>query len=397
MNKQLTDAPAALAALNGERGIPNVNQDRSSTQKRVLVVIVLLVVLLLIGGMMYWKTKTQKERTTAEANTTVLQLTNAVPPRTFTAPPQRVVVPPPLPEQTVPTMPVVPPVSPGGMQTPYAPSLPDGDNVPIPKLDKSASSLMVAGQANQNPDDPNGRFSLSQINPQNGLDGMGELFNPAQATRRQANMTELLSPTQTAMRRASQLGNRNFLLAKGAFIDCALQTRLDSTVPGMTACVVTRNIYSDNGKVLLIERGSTMTGEYQSNMRQGMARIFVLWSRIKTPSGIVVDLDSPGADPLGGAGLPGYVDTHFWQRFGGALMLSLVDDVARGLTNQVNSGGNNQFNLNSTGDATQDMAAEALKNTINIPPTLYKNQGEQIGIYVARDLDFSSIYDVTAR
>jgi len=397
MNKQLTDAPAALAALNGERGIPNVNQDQSSTQKRVLVVVVLLVVLALIGGMMYWKTQMQKERAAAEANTTALQLTNAVPPRTFTAPPERVVAPPPLPEQSVPPVTVVPAAAVGNVQTPYMPSLPDGYDIPTPKLDKSASSLMVAGQASPNPNDPNGRFSLSQTNAPNGLGGMGELFDSAQPSARQTSMNGLLNPTQTATRRANQLGNRNFLLAKGAFIDCALQTRLDSTVPGMTACVVTRNIYSDNGKVLLIERGSTMTGEYQSNMRQGMARIFVLWSRIKTPSGIVVDLDSPGADPLGGAGLPGYVDTHFWQRFGGALMLSLVDDVARGLTSQINSGGNNQLNLNSTGDATQDMAAEALKNTINIPPTLYKNQGEQIGIYVARDLDFSSIYDVAAR
>jgi len=397
MNKQLTDAPAALAALKGERGIPNVNQDGSSTQKRVLVVVVLLVVLALIGGMMYWKTKTQKERTATEANTAALQLTNAVPPRTFAAPPERRAAPPPLPEQPVPAVPVAAPAAIGGMQTPYVPSLPDGYDVFVPKLDKSASSLMVAGQASSNSNDTNGRFSLSQTNAPNGLGGMGELFNPEQPSMRQPGMAGLLNPTQTATRRASQLGNRNFLLAKGAFIDCALQTRLDSTVPGMTACVVTRNIYSDNGKVLLIERGSTMTGEYQSNLRQGMARIFVLWSRIKTPSGIVVDLDSPGADPLGGAGLPGYVDTHFWQRFGGALMLSLVDDVARGLTSQMNSRGNNQFNLNSTGDATQDMAAEALKNTINIPPTLYKNQGEQIGIYVARDLDFSSIYDVTTR
>jgi len=396
MNKQLTDAPAALAALNGERGIPNVNQDRSSTQKRVLVVVVLLVVLLLIGGMMYWKTQMQKERAATDANTATLQLNSAVPPRTFTAPPARVVAPPPLPEQPVPAVSVTPYAS-VGMQPSFAPALPDDNHIVIPKLDKSASSLMVGSQASPNPNDLNGRFSLSQANAPNGLGGMGELFDSAQPSARQTSMNGLLNPTQTDTRRASQLGNRNFLLAKGAFIDCALQTRLDSTVPGMTACVVTRNIYSDNGKVLLIERGSTMTGEYQSNMRQGMARIFVLWSRIKTPSGIVVDLDSPGADPLGGAGLPGYVDTHFWQRFGGALMLSLVDDVARGLTSQMNSRGNNQFNLNSTGDATQDMAAEALKNTINIPPTLYKNQGEQIGIYVARDLDFSSIYDVTSQ
>jgi len=396
MNKQLTDAPAALAALNGERGIPNVNQDRSSTQKRVLIVVVLLVVLALIGGMMYWKTKIQKERAATEANTATLQLNSAVPPRTFIAPPERVAAPPPLPEQPVPAVPVTPYV-PVGMQPSFAPALPDDSYAVIPKLDKSTSSLMVGSQASPSPNDPNGRFSLSQATVPTGPGGMGDLFDSAQPSARQASMSGLLNPTQTATRRASQLGNRNFLLAKGAFIDCALQTRLDSTVPGMTACVVTRNIYSDNGKVLLIERGSTMTGEYQSNLRQGMARIFVLWSRIKTPSGVVVDLDSPGADPLGGAGLPGYVDTHFWQRFGGALMLSLVDDVARGLTSQINSGGNNQFNLNSTGDATQDMAAEALKNTINIPPTLYKNQGEQIGIYVARDLDFSSIYDVTAR
>ncbi|KLA49268.1 type IV secretion protein VirB10, partial [Xanthomonas euvesicatoria] len=72
-------------------------------------------------------------------------------------------------------------------------------------------------------------------------------------------MASLLSGTKTDARKAGMIGNRNFILAKGSSIDCALQTRLDSTVPGMTACVVTRNIFSDNGKVLLIERGSTVT------------------------------------------------------------------------------------------------------------------------------------------
>jgi type IV secretion system protein VirB10 len=174
-----------------------------------------------------------------------------------------------------------------------------------------------------------------------------------------------------------------------------LQTRLDTTVPGMTGCVVTRNIYSDNGKVLLIERGSTVTGEYRSNMKQGQARIFVLWTRVKTPNGIVVDLSSPGTDPLGGAGVPGYIDTHFWERFGGAIMLSLIDDIAEAVTKQTNNG-EQTINFGNTSDAAQDMASEALKNTINIPPTLYKNQGERVGIYVARDLDFRGVYELSS-
>jgi len=380
MNNQANQPSAALDMFSGERGIPSVSHDRSSTKNRVLVVIVLLGVLTVIGVMLFWKYK-RHARAAMDSNTSVLQLTNAVPPRTFVEPPRS--EPPPLPEPAVavPTM-LYPDF--GATSTSLAPPLPGGA---ARRLDKSASALMVASRADTHAEQAEGIASQLGVATQllkNTKDGPGA-------------MTALLGSTQTATRQAGYLGNRNFLLAKGAFIDCALQTRLDSTIPGMTACVVTRNIYSDNGKVLLIERGSTVTGEYQSNMRQGMARIFVLWNRIKTPSGVVVNLDSPGADPLGGAGLPGYIDTHFWQRFGGALMLSLVDDVARGLTTEISRNSSNQINLNSTGEATQDMATEALKSTINIPPTLYKNQGEQIGIYVARDLDFSSIYDVAAR
>jgi len=109
---------------------------------------------------------------------------------------------------------------------------------------------------------------------------------------------------------------------------------------------------------------------------------------------VVINLDSPGTDQLGGAGVPGYVDNHFWKRFGGALMLSLVDDTARALTQQ--DGGSQTISFSNASDATQNMAAEALKNTINIPPTLYKNQGEQVGIFVARDLNFAGVYDVAA-
>lgn len=364
-----------IDALPGEeRGMPSVNETGPSTAKRGIIIIFLLLFICAAGGMTYWKFKSNANKANQANAQKNLQLTSAVPARTFQAPPTPP-APPDLPGKPVPVVP-----APMGA----APALPGNAGAvataPIPALDKSGSSLMaVAGKTNG-------------ATPAGGAGSEGETGQLGASD----GMAEMLTSARTPMRKAGMLGNRNFIMAKGSFIDCALQTRLDSTVPGMTACVITRNIYSDNGKVLLVERGSTVTGEYKANMRQGMARIYVLWSRIKTPNGVVIALDSPGTDQLGGAGVPGYIDNHFWQRFGGALMLSMVDDVARGITSNSGSGGNSQFNFNSTGDATQNMATEALKNTINIPPTLYKNQGEQVGIYIARDLDFSSIYDVTA-
>lgn len=199
-----------------------------------------------------------------------------------------------------------------------------------------------------------------------------------------------LTPMRTSGAAAALVFDRNLLLAKGSFLDCTLETRLDSTVPGMTSCVLARNVYSDNGKVLLLERGSRVIGEYTGGIKQGAARIFVLWTRVQTPQGVVINIDSPGTDGLGASGLDGYVDTQFWKRFGGAIMLSLIDDAAALATR--NSERQDQFTLANSQQAAQEMAAEALKNSINIPPILRKNHGDHLNIYVARDLDFRTVY-----
>lgn len=66
----------------------------------------------------------------------------------------------------------------------------------------------------------------------------------------------MLSAVDTPGVRARRMPNRTFLLPKGTFIDCILETKVDTTVPGMTSCVIPRPLYSADGKVLLIERGS---------------------------------------------------------------------------------------------------------------------------------------------
>lgn len=202
-----------------------------------------------------------------------------------------------------------------------------------------------------------------------------------------------LTPSRTPLVQAARLADLNMLLPKGRSIDCGMSMRIISSLAGQASCVVTQNVYSANGKVLLIERGSEAVGEYRSGVSVGQKRLFVLWTRIITPSGVVINLDSPGADELGSMGLTGKVDNHWFERIGSAFLLSVVQDVIRYkiVEEQARSGGQTIV-LGNTARTGSDMAERVLSATINIPPTLYKNQGDRAVIYVARDLDFSNVY-----
>jgi type IV secretion system protein VirB10 len=65
-------------------------------------------------------------------------------------------------------------------------------------------------------------------------------------------LNALLRPTVTPAVTASLLPTRRFLLAKGAFIDCTLETAIDSTLPGMTTCVTATDTFSADGSVVLL-------------------------------------------------------------------------------------------------------------------------------------------------
>ena len=187
---------------------------------------------------------------------------------------------------------------------------------------------------------------------------------------------------------AGRLPDRNLLITAGTSLPCVLQTAMDSSLPGLVSCVLPRDIYSESGGVVLLERGTRVLGEYQGGLQQGRRRLFVLWTRAVTPTGVSMALASPAADGLGRSGFDGAVDVRFWDRFGGGLLLSLVDD-----------GASAAFGEDNRGDARlpSDAAAVALQGSIDIPATLRKAQGSEVSIFVAQDLDFRSVYRLRAR
>lgn len=210
-----------------------------------------------------------------------------------------------------------------------------------------------------------------------------------------ASIGNYLTPTATPATSAQVLASRRFVIPKGNFVDCTLETALDSQLPGLATCVTAFDIFGADGKVVLIERGSKLVGETKGEVRQGMNRVFVLWNEARTPAGVVVQLASPATDELGRSGLPGQVDSHFWTRFGAAVMISVIDGTVQALAQSQNRGnGSPSVVYNPQGQ--QQIMTEVLRNTIAIPPTVIKNQGERVQVLVARDVDFRPVYELKA-
>lgn len=267
-----------------------------------------------------------------------------------------------------------------------------------PKVYKNSGAILVSTssepsfEANQSESEPDPLSSGEYT-----LDAKGKLVKKTEFDITEEGYSEGTFEAKAAKKSKF---DPNLLLLKGTYIGCSLDTRLVSSIQGGVACTVSEDVYSANGVTLLIEKGSHITGYFNSGqMNDGLNRIFVVWQEIRTPNGVIIPVYSGASDSLGGSGIEGYVDHHWLERFGAAILLSVIDDAVNvGL----NGGSGTRSNENrdyteNTREATQQMANTALEKFINIEPTLYKNQGDLVGVYVNRDIDFSKVYQLRVR
>jgi len=191
--------------------------------------------------------------------------------------------------------------------------------------------------------------------------------------------------------RATQMRDLARVIPQGFVIPAVLETAIDSDLPGAVRAVVSRDVRGFDGSQVLVPRGSKLIGQYRSAAAVGQTRAFVVWSRIITPAGVSIDVGSPATDRLGRGGLAGTADTHFFQRFGSSILLSLITaGVQYAAHGSSNNTGNTQLVIGSTDQANQ-LATVALQKQIDIPTTIKVPQGAPVQVSVIRDLDFSGV------
>jgi type IV secretion system protein VirB10 len=204
--------------------------------------------------------------------------------------------------------------------------------------------------------------------------------------------------------KARQTDRIDAMIPEGTLIPGILETAINTDLPGQIRAITSQDVYSFDGRRILIPTGTRLIGEYQSEVTRGQKRIFVIWTRLLRDDGVTVRLNSIGTDSLGRSGLTGLVDNKWRERFGSAILLSIVGAGSSYLTGY----GSGSYSSSGNGDSDSDRAAELARETIaqtfsdmanqalaenlKIPRTISVHQGERIFVYVRQDLDFSAMY-----
>jgi type IV secretion system protein VirB10 len=170
-------------------------------------------------------------------------------------------------------------------------------------------------------------------------------------------------------------------VTQGTLIPAVLETAIDTDVPGFVRAVVSADVRSFDGSRVLVPRSSRLVGQYKSGLQAGQKRAYVIWTRLIRPDGVSVALGSPAVTFSGETGLEGKVNSHFFERFGSAMLLSVVGGLSA-------IGGNAGVIIGGGG---QSAAAAAVGQSGQIGPTIRVRQGEPIRVFTAKDLDFSKV------
>jgi len=215
----------------------------------------------------------------------------------------------------------------------------------------------------------------------------------------------VLAASKAEKEMATRVNNLGLTIAQGKIVDAVLETAVNTDLPGTLRAIVSRDVYAESGRDVMIPKGSRLIGTYNTGVARGQVRVMIIWTRLIRPDGVDMQIGSPGVDTLGRAGIAGIADNKYSEIFSAAILTSVLNVgvaiAVDALSNQSSTTTTNANGTTSVGSSAGPAGAAAVgtlgsisKDVVNsmldLRPTITIDQGTKLNVFVNKDLSFPS-------
>ena len=159
-------------------------------------------------------------------------------------------------------------------------------------------------------------------------------------------------------------GDMHLVLGRGKMLDAIIESAINTDFGGEIRAIISRDVYSEWGRNILIPKGSRVFGMYNTGINGAYGRIAIEWTRIDLSSGYTINFGGTGMDNLGRKGQQGRVDNKFKERFGNAILRSAFNiTLASTLDTIVKPVASTQSASNQTAAATAALTSATTIST----------------------------------
>lgn len=180
-------------------------------------------------------------------------------------------------------------------------------------------------------------------------------------------------------------------------IPAVLKLPIDARSAGRAVATVERDIYGGDGRLVVIERGSTLIGTVASSSATSEEKLGISWQRIVRPDGAAFAITATSGDAMGRAGVPAHLDNRWFDRFGRTILFSVLQG---GITASVGGQTTTSQGLSGT-QQTQDSKAlgvsianqtltpllqEYMREQLSLPPIRTIPVGTRLTVFPTTDI-----------
>ena len=180
--------------------------------------------------------------------------------------------------------------------------------------------------------------------------------------------------------------DRSRMITADMRLSAVLEDTINSQIPGRAIAVLDRDVFSANGRFILLPAYTKIICQYKNLEKQGQTRLALKCTRLIGPHGVSLLLtNSQTADQMGRNGLIGDMDYRFWQRYGAAFLISGLSALSQAGSGLTKSRAVDEGVTNLSHNLTH-LTGQFLEEAVDVKPVITIAAGSRIQIIPQTDI-----------